>query len=369
MDSLGAFPPQKAQSLTHLLDMLRDQSPEVRGAAVLALAKVDGTAKQVLDALEPFKDDKEHVIRVDYAAALGELGKADASHVPDLILGLESKREALADSVEHTLIKMGQAQPDQVVPSLVEAAEKNAEPLTANVLRVMKRIGPKAPEVLPKLAELYPKCDPRLRPLLLEVVVSLDRQGDTALPLLALGLKDKEVRTRQEALLWLNRYSQRVHEIMDSIVDCLYDPMMRNRKLALNVIRTMGNRGEKAVPHLLKLAKDKDIGIRIQVIDLLGAFYPAPEGVLETLGEALKDPQREVKSRALRSLQRVGTNNPEPVIKVLAKALAGEEDPAVKAEIENALRFLQDRAVRLALDGKSDSDTKKPDASAPPPAK
>ncbi|MEW6348007.1 MAG: HEAT repeat domain-containing protein [Thermodesulfobacteriota bacterium] len=295
------------------------------------------------------------------------MGKAEESHIPDLILGLESKREALADSVDHTLIKMGQANPEKVVPSLVAAVEKNTDPLMVNALRVIEKIGPKAHESLPRLAEFFPKCDPRLRPKLVEVVVRLDRKGDVALPLLANALKDKQARTRLEALMCLNRYPGRLPEMLDPLMDSLFDAQTRNRRLALSVIRMMGNKGEPAVPALIRiLTKDSDIAIRMDVLNVLGGFCPPPQTVMEAVGQTLKDPQTPVKEGALRALHRMGSCTVQPVLETLAKALASEEDPSFKKQLQNQINYLQDQEIKKKLQDPKGAAPKKPTASAAP---
>ena len=363
-----------------VLPMLRDDNAEVRGAAILALAKLAGNEKKIQEVLDVFKDDKDPAVRVDYAAALGEMGKARDSDVPQLVAGLDSNREALNDSAEKALLKMGKLEPNKVVPDLAQALSQDREPLSANALRVIRDLGPKAAEGLSHLTEFFPKADPRIRPLLLQTIVRLDEKGDAALPLLQSALKGDDQRLKVEALLNVNRYSAKAPELLDALIGCLQAPESRIRQLAFAIIHAMGQRGERAIPALIAMLKDPGKGgdgdlakpkangkgddkeltnMKFLAIDMLASYRPAPDAVFDAEEHVLYDPDPSVRTRAVMALQRLGAASPKVVISILAKAKANEQDANVKRQMEGVIDQLQKLAVSNALKEQDNTAKKK----------
>ncbi len=353
-----------------VLPMLRDDNAEVRGAAVLALAKLAGGEKKIQEVLDVFKDDKDLAVRVDYAVALGEMGKARDSDVPQLVAGLDSNREALSDSAEKALLKIGKSGPDKVVPALAQALSQGHELLSTNALRVIRDLGPKAAEGLSRLTEFFPKSDARIRPLLLQTIVRLDEKGDAALPLLQSALKGDDLRLKVEALLNVPRYSARAPELLDALIACLQASESRVKQLAFSIIRGMGQRGEKAIPAIVAMLKetgkggdgdlnrpkvngkdyDRDLtNMKFMAIDMLAGYKPAPDAVFDAEESVLHDPAPHVRTRAVMALQRLGADSPKVVISILAKAMASEQDDSVKRQMEGVINQLQKLAVSNAL--------------------
>ncbi len=95
-----------------------------------------------------------------------------------------------------------------------------------------------------------------------------------------------------------------------------------------------------AVPPLLRLARDREPGCRIQALECLGALYATNESTLRGLIECLADPLPQVPAARAGVLGKVG-NAAAPAVPALTRLL-NDSCPEVRLASVSALSHLAD---------------------------
>jgi len=339
-ESLGYFPRKGRRAIPDLLELLGDKHLKVRQATILSLGELGGSSAPARQAVMAFVNDSDPVTRRNVVVALANMGHVDEKTGPILFESLASETEATAKAARKALFKLGKKEPEKVLPGLAKILEDSKEPGAKNALKVLRRLRLKAVPVLPQIARAYDKIDPENRWRVIETVVTIDKKGDVAAPVLSKALKDSDSFIRREALLGLMRYRSRLNLYLDDILEALKDDEMENRLVAIGLIRSLGRKADKAVPELIRLTKDPADRMRRTAARSLSIFSPPKEEVLKALDESLKDSDDKVRVAAVYSLRRLGLTDAEKVVPILENARAADQSAKVKRVIKSALRSL-----------------------------
>jgi HEAT repeat protein len=221
----------------------------------------------------------------------------------------------------------------------LEILDKKQQPAAVNSIRVLRGMKSQAVEALPRIAALYPNVNTQDKREILDALTAIDAQGDTAIPVLVEALKEPSAAERREALLGLMRFRTKSNLFMDSLIEELQDTDLENRLFVINIIRGLGPQAEKAIPAMKVLTEDKEPQVRSAAVNALAGFGPLP-GVIETIGQLVKDPDIRVRMTAIGVLRRLGQAKPELVIPILQGALGSEKQEAAKQSIVRALDTL-----------------------------
>lgn len=322
-----------------LLERLGDNDVEVRRAAILALGNLGKGHPEVEEALTKFTQDSDPVTRLDAIVAMAELGKMDASTIPDLMNALGSDKETTNRSAAKALRQYADEKPQDIMAGLLQNLDKKQAPAAINSLRVLRGMKSQAAEALPRIAALYPSATSHDKREVMDALTAIDAQGDFAIPVLKEALKDKSPADRKEALLGLMRFRAKVNLFMDSLIEALKDNDLENKLLAINIIRGLGQQAAKALPAVTALTEDKDSQVRGAAINCLAGFGPSPE-VIKTLGRTVKDTNVRVRMISVAVLKRLGQANPQAVIPILQSALESEQHEPAKRSIRSVLDTL-----------------------------
>ena len=312
---------------------------EVRRAAVLALGNIGKGNSKVEEALTKFTKDPDPVTQLDATVAMAEMGKMDASTVPQLMKALGSDKETTTRSAIKALRQYANEKPQEVMPGLLENLDKKQEPAAINSLRVLRGMKTQAVEALPRIAALFPSATSRNKREVLDALIAIDATGNFAIPTLQKALKDPSPNDRREALLGLMRFRPKASLFLDSMIEAMKDNDLENRLLAMNIIRGLGKQATKALPAVAALTEDKDPQVRTVAINCLAGFGPSPEA-LQALGRTVKDTNLRVRMISVAVLKRLGQSNPQAVIPILQSALEAEKIEAGKRSIKLALDTL-----------------------------
>ena len=139
--------------------------------------------------------------------------------------------------------------------------------------------------------------------------------GQDALPALARGLADPDVRIRRNVALFLNAagggwWSRSepkldIQSCLPALIAALSDSDPRVRHLAAQAIGTVGPAAASAVPALTTLLSDADEGSRNSACIGLAGVGPAARGALPALRRALTDASSDVRRFAQRAIDRI----------------------------------------------------------------
>ncbi len=90
---------------------------------------------------------------------------------------------------------------------------------------------------------------------------------------------------------------------LPALVEAFKDPACAGERTWL--ARSLVQIGGPAVPHLAKLLKDSDRGVRYETVQALAAMHPSPPGVITALSQARNDADFSVRDAAERALRRL----------------------------------------------------------------
>jgi HEAT repeat protein len=143
----------------------------------------------------------------------------------------------------------------------------------------------------------------------------LREMGQAAVPALARGLEDPDVRIRRNVALFLvvggmGLWSPRepkfdLRRLILAMTKALNDSDPRVRGSAAQAIGTLGEAAAPAVPALIALLSAADEGSRNSACIGLRGIGPAAREALPALRRALSDPSNDVRGFAQRAIERI----------------------------------------------------------------
>ena len=158
---LGEFGPDGAAAVPVLRDGLRDESTEVRAAAITSLGKIGAADPKAIQGLMEGLSDQDSRIRGLSALALKSIGPKGAAAVPKL-------SEALDDPVESVRVSAAEAL-GEIGPAAGAAAHALAQKIVdkkegrfvfRESMLALGKIGPSAKDALPELREVAGRTGP-----------------------------------------------------------------------------------------------------------------------------------------------------------------------------------------------------------------
>jgi len=361
-ESLGFFPRESEKTVPILLERLKDDSPQVRSSAILSLGKLGRNNAAVEDALKKLADDSDSVVKLNAAVALALLGKVDDSALPLLIQALESGEEATAKAAGRVLADIGLKEPQKVLPSVMEALDKNEAPLAGNALRVLRNMRTLAAPSLPRVVALYDGADVQTRRDIVDTVLAVDKKGEYALGVMIKALKEPDVRDRKEALIGMMRFRPRPDLMLDPVLGVLKDEDPANRLIAVNLVKALGQDSLKGLPDLIALTDDPDMRVRNAVVPVIASFRPTPPEVLPAVEKSLQDKDFRVRITAATALKQLFQDYPDKVTELLKKAHEEEQHEGTKRTMASILKSLNEGTARTNREKaeKTDRNTARP---------
>jgi HEAT repeat protein len=149
----------------------------------------------------------------------------------------------------------------------------------------------------------------------IEVIKSLRRLGEGALPALTRALSDSDVQMRRNAALALihlgggylaeARPRLDIQEATPALIRATEDADTDVRAWAAHALAEIGPGAESAIPALIRLLGDKEEGPRNTSCLALGKIGPAAKEALPALREALRDPSSDVRRFAQQAIEKI----------------------------------------------------------------
>jgi HEAT repeat protein len=410
--ALAALGPDAAAAVPALLKALDDDDTQVRRGAITALGRIGPKARAAVPALTQALEDKNrdyrflalralagigpesglgipelmrayqlaappssgadlnYPQRVDICKLLGEQGAKAEKAVPLLVEALKDMQPGVRRAAADALEAIGPAAIPTVVKAFPLAADPQSGVAREEVLKLLKRFGPKAakeakgviealkspepavrraaveffaslgPAAVPVLAEALQRNDQTLREGALMGLASL---GPDAIPELVKTLKDKDEKVRVASARALAQMGPKAKTAVAALAEALRDtPAVR-----LAAREALGSVGKEAVPFLVQALKDKDDVIRLLAVQGLGRLGPEAKTAIPALIEALKDRHRIVSDIAWNTLRQLG----DEAVPSLLEALADKENPLAirllgtlraKSAVPKLIKLLED---------------------------
>ena len=303
--------------------------------------------------------DPDPTIKLNVKIAKTLLGQIDTASIPDLLQGLRTDHKKTSRLSQNALRSLAKKSPDKMLPALIEILKTGKKGFvltnTLGLLRIMKTAaGPALPYIIP----LYSKDDPVLREDTLATLASVDKTGDQSIPVLVKALKDSDHLVRREALYGLLMYRDKVDQHMDEIVKLLSDKSIGNVMQTLDFVSSLGAKGRKATPEVLKLMTHKNRRVRLRAARTLGNIAEPSDEVIKALQAELQDKDIGLQKQAIIALKRLEEQAPKKVLPILRKELNNGSNKASVLESITSLGPKGKDAVPDILKVASDDNAK-----------
>jgi HEAT repeat protein len=323
-DTLGNYTRFANQSIPSLLNALKDENLEVRGAAIIALGKLGKGSTDVEQHLKKLLADPNPAIEMKAISALVFLGEADDSQVNLLVNGLGMKDTNTVRTVGIALSRLMHRFPDKVADALGEALAKNQEPLLTNTLKFVRFFQTRNDKVLSSVIKSFDRVPPKVRVLVLSTALANDPTGDKSLHMITKALKDRHPAVRKEALIAAARLGTKWDTFKPALLAELRDPNADNRAVAVNIMNGLSSKIPEAAPKIISLVHDRDHGVRTAAIRALGSFPDPSSKIIRILEKNVTDKDADVRNASLFSLGNLASSHSLEVTPVLERALKSE---------------------------------------------
>lgn len=242
---------------------------EVKGPALVALARAGAKPDAVLPLAQAALSDRNATVRQAGAEALATLGAGARPAVPLLINGLKDKDATVAVHSARALGSLGASAAPAVEP-LSAALERPEPAVQVAAARAIASLGDVARGTVPTLAKLLPTVKP---PLQTEVAVALGAMGAgarDALPGLEQSLTSDDANTRAAALTAFARIESDTGRKVAKLTTALDDSAQPVRVAAIGELGKLGRAAEPAAEKLYELTENSTE--REQALEVLGGL-------------------------------------------------------------------------------------------------
>lgn len=348
-DSLGFFPRDGQAAIQPLVGLLSDGSIEVRRSAILSLGKLGKGNSKVEESLKKFISDSDGLVRLNALIGLAGLGHVDEASLPILLDAISNKEESTAKAAGRVLSQFASEKPDQVLPGLIELLDKKEHPGFVNAVRVLSQMKTHALPAVPKITSMYDQVKPQDRIEIVDALTAIDTSGDQAIPVIIKALKEQDPIDRKDALIALLRYRSKSDLFIDDLIGSLNDPDSENKLLTVNIIKGLGQQGEKAIPGLLAVVTgDQDTRVRTAAIAAVSLFRNPPPQIGEALQKCLQDQDFRIRMAAANALGRLSNVDGEKADTALKAAMETETNDGAKRAIASALEMVHKNSRSVA---------------------
>lgn len=333
------------EAAERIVDILQDESAEVRYDALLSLGRMGTHALGKLGALCAAFSDPEPLVRCGAATAIGEIGTAPSEVLAALVRTL---KDPISFVRRACTVAVGRLAPPslEVFLTLSENLDDSDEEIRYWTQSALKAIS-QSIEDPQGLSDVLSRClknqrkDTRL--FVIDLLVELGAGAKGAVHSLASNLLDGAAEVRCSAAHALGRIGADAKEAIPWLIRALRDEYAEVRSASAVALGRIGSNSFGSGSALCVALADPEPEVQFFAAQAITAIDASEEIQVPCLVEALKgnlnSEIRLLAARALGKLEGKGTL-PE---RALSKALLKESEPRVKREIVESLDRVQRR--------------------------
>ncbi len=212
-------------------------------------------ARPAIPALVRLLNDKDTLVRINAACALGALGEAAPEAVPALIdvlsrsSGPAPQAAALRDAAANALGRIGSA----ALPAIPHLAA-----LTNVLSAELALIKIKGDSLLPFLQRLNDRSDVGQWVRAARLAADLGTNAEPAIPALLSALNSTNRSIQQQSCYALSRIHQRPELCIPALIVLLDSPAPETRYTALIGLHAFGSEAKPAVPAIIRMIQQSD---------------------------------------------------------------------------------------------------------------
>lgn len=337
---LNAITDAGAPAVPRLIEALKND--RVAYWVCIVLRGMGPAAKAAVPALVEKLKDPQPDIRREAVLALGAIGEAAISAVPQIVAALDD--ENAQGAATFVLGQLGKipADAEQKIRANVKSSDKAISTIS---LWALARVHPEDKDLRRQATEQIVEClkdkDAMVRVVAARALAALPPAPEITLPILEKALAGADATT--------------VHHALDALaslgamaVPRLVDVLAKHKDLRVQVAYTLGQIGPAAAPAteaLAKLVADEDMNLATEAALALGRIGPAAKAAVPALCAALQKEGTNAHAIIL-ALGDIGPDaaTAEPL---LVKAM-GSKDASLAITAASALTQIQPRSAKAA---------------------
>ncbi|WP_165249472.1 HEAT repeat domain-containing protein [Paludisphaera soli] len=378
VEALGFATAPDPRAVAAVIGRARDDSPEVRAAAIRSLARFGEAVpeKDALTALQAgLRDDDEGVRLAAVDASIDRpellarsaddleslltapgdgparhaaflLGRMGADAAPRLLRALADDRSRVGP-IADALAGLGLP----VAPTLVEAAASPSPRVRQAAVLALGSLRPLAPGAVEVMTKGLRDADPAVSAASLAALGSLGPRAAPAIPEVRALLRGDSAELRAQAVAVLAQAAPRDGKLVDDLMGVLDDPEPAVRRPALERLRGLGTLGRKAIPAAIAKLNDPDDDVRAAAADLLGGHGPSAAEAVPALTAMLAGPSPRIRILAAETLGKLGRSAQAAFDPVAALLDSPDEPVREAAALTLGALGLDAEAVRPRLAG------------------
>lgn len=306
-------------AIPELVKLAQTGSREVKGPALVALARAGAKPDVVLPLAQVALDDRIASVRQSGAEALATLGVGARPAVPLLINGLNDKDATVAMHSARALGSLGAGSASAVGPLSV-ALDRPEPVVQVAAARAIASLGEVASGAVPALVKLLPTAKLPLQPEIAAALGAMGAAARDALPAVEQSLASENAGTRAAALTAFARIETDNGRKVETLKQALDDAAQPVRVAAITELGRLGRAAEPAAEKLYELTEAS--GEREQALEVLGGMRIRN---VPLLVRALENSDPYVRQYAAERLGELGKDAKESVPD-LRKLLEDQED-------------------------------------------
>jgi HEAT repeat protein len=344
-----------------LVKALTSKDLTERYEALYALGRLGAAAKAAEPQIEALLNNDDAFTQVVAAWALVRIHARKPENlkkqIPLLVGALGSKEATIRREVISALAEIGAP----AVPELSAALAKAKTTTHVNaILAAVAAIGPSAAPAVSDVQGKLDDGDSDVRWHAARALASIGAGADGAVPALVKLLGDTEPRVRWHAAHALGKIPAAGKSAVEALIKAISDPDPHVRRAAVVALRTLKPDPEKTLPLLIKLLDSSEPQVVAQVLDTLaesgekavpflqkaledekgrywaclviGEIGPPAKATVPGLTRATADKLPEVRMQAFHALAAMGSDA-SPAVNEMVKAL---DDPVQPVRVEAA---------------------------------
>ncbi len=320
-----------------LIDGLGSKNVEVRRLAAQTLQPMRIGDKSVVVALAFALSDEDDQVRQSSISALAQLGvpaKMAAAKIKDSLIDLNPQ---VRQQAYFLLINLGENPQEGLKKGLASQDDK----VRINTASLMVSVNFEPNTATPILVEALKHNDLGLRMQAAFTLANSRRELDKVTPIFIDGLSHKAVGVRVQAAQGLQQIGNAGEKAQKALATALQDPEAQVRQHSLWALQNQGNL-KAILPNLVKLTKDKDSGIRQNLVFLFGQ---TGEDGAPHLAAFLKDTDAGIRVNASNMLRSLGARAVK-VMPTIREASIKDENPNVRLNCMLAVAFGSDEGPK-----------------------
>ena len=336
--------PDAKDALPALLPLFKDDLPQVRMQAVMAMAEIGTKNAEHVGAVLPLLNDRENAVRYAAAYALMTIGPPAKAASDTLKVHLDDEDSFLATASAWALARVNdkdEAVLETAVTRLIAALKDKNQGTRVLAAKALADLQPPAERVAPALTAALRDADPEV---LANVIDALATQAEAALPRATKALKNDELRL--PAIMLLQRLGPKAAAAVPELVSVLKEDRRKEvRQAIIEALLAIGTASSESVPALVSMLSDDNLDVRRGATFGLGRIGPPARSALPAIRRNF-DTEKELRPISIWAMVRIAPEDDKiaaTAVPLLVEALKREE-AFVRFEAARTLGLIGPRA-------------------------